>query len=434
MKFAICDLETTGLGIDSQIIEIAVLIVEDGKIVDSFQSLVNPLMKVPDNVLSLTGISQRQLDSSPKFYDLAPTLIHLLEGNIFVSHKVEFDFQVLENHLSSLGHQLRVKKFCTLKKGQELIPGLASYSLDAMCGFFNIRVKDRHRAWPDALLCFEIFKHLNQLITPKTTGLYLPLHQKILKGLSRGPGILSFKDKDNRVIYSKACFDIYETAKSELKYEFIKRNFLAQVHSVDFMITRSELLAKILLEKQSPHKHQWGLYLGEKKNGLKILYVDKLRKKGNLLWSHSSKKEVFKKLNGLSSLKTQDYVFRGDLLSKDAIVQRNIELTNRLKNIQFPYSDLLISFDGSHIDEMDFILVRGFSVRGKGSAHKNDWEQVVLNPERYLTARWPYSAEINQIVKNHLISLKNNKYKKESIRVLSTRSRIKREAYESKEI
>jgi len=434
MKFAICDLETTGLGTDSQIIEIAIIVVEDGKIVDSFQSLVNPLTKVSETVLSLTGISQRQLDSSPKFYDLAPTILHLLEGNTFVSHKVDFDFQVLDHHLSSLGHQLKVKTFCTLKKGQELIPGLASYSLDAMCAFFNIKVKDRHRAWPDALLCFEVFKQLNHLLVPKTTELYLPHHLEILKKISRGPGILSLKNKDQKVIYSKACYDVYETAKEELKYKFIKRNYLSKIHSAEFKMTRSELLAHILLMQQSPLKHHWGLYLKKRKNGLKVLYVDKLKRRGNLLWSHSSKNEVYKKLNTLSTSKNQDYVYRGDLLSKDAIVQRNIELTHRLKNIQFPYSDILISFDGSHLDEIEFILVRGYSVRGKGVVHKNDWGHAVLNPERYLTSRWPYSAEINQIVKNYLISLKNNKYKKESIRVLSAKPTIKRESYESKEI
>lgn len=435
MKYAICDLETTGLDISSQIIEVAILIVEDGKVVDSFQSLINPLIKVPETVLELTGVSQRQLDSAPKFYDLASTLFNLLDGVVFVSHKIEFDYGVLDQHFKLLGYNLTNKTFCTLKKSQDLIPGLASYSLDAMCAFFNIKVKERHRAWPDALLCFEIFKELQGLLAPQTVELYLPHHKVLLKSLSHGPGILFFKNSNHEVIYSKACFDIYEVAQDVLKYQFEKRVFLSGVTAIDFVMTRSELLAQIRLEQFSPRKHQWGLYLGEKKNGQKVLYPDKLRKKSNLIWSDSSKKEVLKKMKALSSGPNQDYVYRDDLLSKEAIVQRNIELSNRLRGIQFSYSDLLITFEGAHPDELDFILVRGFSARGMGTVHKDRWEQLVEKPEAYLKEKWSYSPEINQIVRNYLISLKNNKYKKESLRVLSSRPTLKmRESYESKEV
>ncbi len=427
MKYAICDLETTGLDTDSQIIEVAIIIIEDGKVIDSFQSLVNPLMKVSESVLELTGITQRQLDSAPKFYDLAPTLLNLLDGPIFVSHKIEFDYEILSNQFKELGLELRNKTFCTLKKSQEFIPGLASYSLDAMCAFFNIKVKERHRAWADALLCFEIFKQLQHFTTPQSIELYLPHHKTLLHGLSHGPGILFFKNNEGEVIYSKACFDVFEVARDELKYQFAKRVFLSQVSCIEFVMTRSELLAQIRLEQFSPQKHLWGLYLGVKKNGQKVLYPDKLKRKNNLIWSHHLKKEVLKKMKLLMSQRNQDYVYRDDLISKDAIVQRNIELTNRLKGVQFSYSDLIISFEGAVIDEVDYILVRDFSVRGLGSIHKSMWDQLVNRPEAYLSERWSYSPEINQIVRNYLISLKNNKYKKESLRVLSPRPTLKNE-------
>lgn len=428
MKYAICDLETTGLGTDSHIIEVAVLIVEEGKVIDSFQSLVNPLCKIPEEVLVLTGLTQRQLDSAPKFYDLAASLFTLLERRIFVSHKVEFDYQVLMNHFNTLGYQLTNKTFCTLKKGQELIPGLASYSLDAMCAFFNIKVKERHRALPDAQLCLEVFHELQSLMAPKTFEHYLPHHRGLLKNLSHGPGVLLFKNIENEVISAKACLDIYETAKFDLEYQFAKRVFLSQIYSLEFRMTRSELLAQVRLEQLFPRKHSWGLYLGEKKNGQKVIFPDRLRKKKNLIWSHFSKKEVIKKMKNLNHSKNQDYVYHDDLLSKETIVQHNIELTNRLKGIQFSYPDLLISFEGMNVYEIEFILVRGYSVRGMGATHKNNWDQLIRNPEKFLTEKWPYSPEINQIVRNYLISLKNNKYKKESLRVLSPRVIVKNES------
>ena len=57
--FAVIDFETTGLSPDmgDRATEVGVVILSDGQIVDSYQSLINPGRAIPAFVQELTGIS-----------------------------------------------------------------------------------------------------------------------------------------------------------------------------------------------------------------------------------------------------------------------------------------------------------------------------------------------------------------------------------------
>ncbi len=51
MRFAIVDIETTGGSpLTHRVLEIGIVLVEDGKVISKFQSLVNPEMHIPSNV------------------------------------------------------------------------------------------------------------------------------------------------------------------------------------------------------------------------------------------------------------------------------------------------------------------------------------------------------------------------------------------------
>lgn len=437
MKYAVCDLETTGLGIDSQIIEIAILIVDDGKVVDSYQTLINPMIKVSEDILKLTRISSRQIEAAPKFYDIAPVVQRLLSDKIFISHKTDFDYEVLKQHFSALGIELELKTFCTLKKGQEIIPGLASYSLDSLCAFFEIPVKERHRALSDAYLCLELFLKLKALTLPRSQNeLILPHHEKILNKIPKASGNLYLVDEAGTVLLSQSSYDLHEAVKTQLSYTFSRRDFLSRVKDVRFEITHSELLAQIRLELEFPKKHQWGLYYGEKKNGEKVLYVDKLRKKQSILWSHENKNDILNKLRTLRPKKGEQLIHQDAGSSKDLIVQKNIEFNKMIKSVTHPSSDYILSFESDKIDTQAFILVRDNSLRGLGKFEKSEWDEVVSNPEKFIIERWPYSFELNQIVRQYASTLRNHKYKKESLRLLAPKQKNypERKKYESEKI
>ena len=111
MLFAIADIETTGGYASSNgITEIAVYIYDGQEIVDQFETLVNPNQPIPKFVQSLTGITDDMVEQAPSFEEIAPRLMELLQGKIFVAHNVNFDYSFIHHQLQELGHQLDCKK------------------------------------------------------------------------------------------------------------------------------------------------------------------------------------------------------------------------------------------------------------------------------------------------------------------------------------
>ena len=62
MSFVFVDIETNGgSGERGRVIEVAAIKVEDGKIIDEFQSLINPGSSIPHWITRLTGITPNHL-------------------------------------------------------------------------------------------------------------------------------------------------------------------------------------------------------------------------------------------------------------------------------------------------------------------------------------------------------------------------------------
>jgi DNA polymerase-3 subunit epsilon len=70
--YAIVDIETTGGHASSNgITEIAVLIHDGKKVVKKFETLINPLKKIPYFITALTGMDNAMVANAPTFSDVA---------------------------------------------------------------------------------------------------------------------------------------------------------------------------------------------------------------------------------------------------------------------------------------------------------------------------------------------------------------------------
>jgi DNA polymerase III epsilon subunit family exonuclease len=150
--FSVVDLETTGsvIGVD-EIIEIGLIQVTGGKIVEQFESLVWSDRDIPPWVARLTGISNTDLDGAPTFSDLAEKMVDLLEGNVFVAHDIRFDLPFLRWEFARRGiGRPAVTGLCTLQLSRQFWPDLESRSLPDLAGHFGIAHDNPHRAAADA--------------------------------------------------------------------------------------------------------------------------------------------------------------------------------------------------------------------------------------------------------------------------------------------
>ncbi|MCC2544919.1 GIY-YIG nuclease family protein [Hymenobacter sp. BT175] len=159
--YAIIDLETTGgQPTQDRITEVAVFIHDGEKVVDQFDTLLNPGRPIPFFISQLTGITDDMVRDAPKFHEVARKIVEMTEGCVFVAHNVRFDYSFLKKEFADLGYNYSRKTLCTVRLSRSLIPGQPSYSLGKLCQNIGIPLEGRHRAAGDAAATTILFDRL----------------------------------------------------------------------------------------------------------------------------------------------------------------------------------------------------------------------------------------------------------------------------------
>src|SRR5213075_1668671 len=105
--YAIVDIETTGgYAAAHGITEISIHIFDGNKVVEKFETLINPCQAIPYYIQVMTGIDNDMVSTAPKFEEIAATVQKILHEKIFVAHNVNFDYSFLKSHLAAAGYEL----------------------------------------------------------------------------------------------------------------------------------------------------------------------------------------------------------------------------------------------------------------------------------------------------------------------------------------
>ncbi len=161
--FAVVDVETTGGGQDwgHRMTEIAIVEVRGGRIVDEYQTLLNPGRRIPPGVVALTGITNEMVAQAPWFDHVADEVRSRLEGRVFVAHNVAFDWAFVSTELTrALGDAPQLVRMCTVRMVRRLVPGLRHRNLDVVSRHFGVDIHGRHRAYGDALATARVLLRL----------------------------------------------------------------------------------------------------------------------------------------------------------------------------------------------------------------------------------------------------------------------------------
>ena len=156
LSFAVVDVETTGGRAEhgDRITEIAVVTVRDGRVVDVFETLVNPERSIPPFITRLTNISWEMVADKAPFRDVCGDVLRALDGHVFVAHNANFDWRFVSAEVArSSGRQLTGRRLCTVRLSRRLLPQLRSRSLDWVARHYDVEIPvgKRHRAAGDAL-------------------------------------------------------------------------------------------------------------------------------------------------------------------------------------------------------------------------------------------------------------------------------------------
>jgi DNA polymerase-3 subunit epsilon len=161
--YVVVDVETTGgRGEQHRVTEIGAVKVVNGKVVDRFQTLLNPERTIPPGITRLTGITPAMVADAPIFADVADRFAAFLDGAIFVAHNVEFDYRFIGQEFRRLGRAFRMPKLCTCAAMRKLYPGHSSYALAALTAAYDIPLEAHHRALCDAEAAAQLLLMINE--------------------------------------------------------------------------------------------------------------------------------------------------------------------------------------------------------------------------------------------------------------------------------
>ncbi|TYR36516.1 DNA polymerase III subunit epsilon [Sphingobacterium phlebotomi] len=270
--FAIVDIETTGSHAGgSRITEVAILIHNGKKVIERYQSLVNPQCPIPFAIQMLTGITPDMLADVPTFDEIAEDVYHLLQGRIFVAHNVNFDYSFLVKELKQAGYDWQAPKLCTVRLSRKIFPGHRSYSLGDICKVRDINITERHRAMGDAEATSELFSQLllhddNQYLQEslhKNTEHRLPTHLSLtqFQRLPETTGIYIFRNKKGKILYIGKAVNIQKRVLSHfggINTSLRRQQFINDIATIDFEESGTELMA-LLMECQLIKKH-WPIH------------------------------------------------------------------------------------------------------------------------------------------------------------------------------
>ncbi len=166
MRFAVVDVETSGLSLRRHhVLQVGVVVVDgDGQVMDRWSSLVAPRRRWFFRVgpTSLHGIHRRDMRGAPSAAEVLGELARRIGDAQFVAHNASFDEAFLAKAARRAGVQLRTSPaLCTLRLSRRLDPDRQlSHRLGDLCTRYGVELVRPHDALADADATAAVLPHL----------------------------------------------------------------------------------------------------------------------------------------------------------------------------------------------------------------------------------------------------------------------------------
>ena len=144
-----------------RIIEIGAVKIREGKIVERFSTFVACPVRLSQEIVQLTGITDDMLIGAPSISDVIPDFYKFTAGCTLVAHNAQFDCKFIRYYGEREGFDFNHRQLDTVYLAQELLH-LKNYKLNTIADHFGFTF-NHHRAYEDAFVTAKIFIELIRL-------------------------------------------------------------------------------------------------------------------------------------------------------------------------------------------------------------------------------------------------------------------------------
>jgi DNA polymerase III epsilon subunit-like protein len=159
--FISLDLETTGLNKKTdKIIEFGAIKFDLNGHSETFQTLINPGVPIPEFITHITNIKNEDVENAPVFPNASNKIKEFIGDCPIIGHFIKFDMEFLEES----GLKFENLLYDTSELARIFIPSLPSYSLEILSGILGLTHEEKHRALDDSIAAQELFLKLIGII------------------------------------------------------------------------------------------------------------------------------------------------------------------------------------------------------------------------------------------------------------------------------
>ena len=149
----VLDFETSGISPDygDRAIEIGAVKLRGGQMVDRFQSLMNPGIRISTFIENYTGITNQMVQSAPKAAEVMHEFAGFIGTTPLVAHNASFDRRFLNAEFSRIGQQCKQDFGCSMLTSRRIYPDAPNHKLETLVRYKSLQTEGTfHRALADA--------------------------------------------------------------------------------------------------------------------------------------------------------------------------------------------------------------------------------------------------------------------------------------------
>ena len=181
----VLDFETSGMSPErgDRAIEIGAVRLLGDRIVERFQSLMNPGRPINSFIENLTGISNAMLKEAPSNSIVMERFASFIGGTSLVAHNASFDRRFLDAELALIGQRRQQDMACSLLAARRLYPEAPNHKLQTLVHYHDLPTTGTfHRALADAEMTAHLWCKMGYDIASRYGCGLVPF--TVLKGLT----------------------------------------------------------------------------------------------------------------------------------------------------------------------------------------------------------------------------------------------------------
>jgi DNA polymerase-3 subunit epsilon len=163
-NWVVVDVETSGLKASrDRVLSVAAITVDEhGRVGRELSTLVNP--GCDPGPVHIHKLTLERLADAPRFEDVAPQLMQMLDGRTMVAHNASFDHSFLKLEAMRAGLDMPTKqRLCTVALSRRLQLDLPNHKLATLAAHWRVLQSNAHDAYDDARVLAQIFTHSTRL-------------------------------------------------------------------------------------------------------------------------------------------------------------------------------------------------------------------------------------------------------------------------------